>query len=303
MKKSRISLLFGAILLIILVAGLDPREVFHLLANISLPLFLAALAINLFDEIVAARILYIALGEPDIKFKDVFLSHMSGMLYSDVTPSRIGYYYTAISISKKLGTKKSFNIGVLTGIQGVVFATKAFGVLLGLAYFSYVIGETVDTNLWYAALTFPLAGFAGVLLFLYTDIPQKMLGRMPALDKMIKYVTAMQEAVKGIPKKDFGKILTLTLVIWFLVGVQWYLIAHSIGVDLSLIDAILLRPIITAIGFIPLTPNGLGVSEGGGAILFKLMGFGYAEGLSFVLLTRVNQILINGLALLDLKRS
>jgi len=301
--NKRYSLVFGILILGYLAYSLQPARIIDLLLNINPIYFIAALIINVFDEVVAARILYKLLKKPGLKFKDVFLSHISGMLYSDATPAKVGYYYTAISLSKKFGFSKSENIGVLTAIQGVVFFTKGVGCLIGLLYFSRYIGGVTSTGTISLVFLVPLVGVVGTILVLYTRLPQKLLQRLPIFQGVAGYVTSMQDAVKKLDRKDFYTILSHTLFIWFLVGVQWYLIAHAIGVDLKLVDAILLRPLITAIAFIPLTPNGLGLAEGGGAILFTLIGFTAYEGLTFVLLTRLNQFIVNSIALLDLRKS
>ncbi|MFH1788983.1 MAG: lysylphosphatidylglycerol synthase transmembrane domain-containing protein [Candidatus Altiarchaeota archaeon] len=301
MNKDKIPMILGTAIIAYLIHALNPGKIISLLANIKLSFFILALAINFLDEIISAKILYALLKRPDLRFKDVFLSHISGMLYSDITPAKVGYYYTAISLSKKSDLKKTTNIGVITAIQGIVFLTKAAGCLLGIAYFSYMIGKNMDESLVYLAALVPLVGFAGTIIFFTTKIPQKLAAKLPYLHAMIENITHMQDAVKKMNKKDFQTALSLTLVIWFLVGLQWYLIAHAIGVGISLLDAIFLRPLITAIGFIPLTPNGLGLAEGGGAIIFSAIGFTAQEGLAFVLLTRINQLIVSSLGLLDLK--
>lgn len=301
MKKEKIPLIAGLAIIIYIVYTLNPGKIIAILANIKISFFLIALAINFIDELISARILYTVLKRPDISFKDVFLSHISGMLYSDVTPAKVGYYYTAISLSKKLGVKKSVNIGVITAIQGIVFFTKAVGCMIGIMYFSYVIGKSVGGNLIYFAALTPFLGFIGIIVFFSTKLPQKIAAKLPYLKGMMDAINQMQNAVKKLNKKDFQTVLTLTLLIWFLVGIQWYFIARSINIGISLLDAILLRPLITAIGFIPLTPNGLGLAEGGGALIFSAIGFTAQQGLAFVLLARINQLLVNTIGILDLK--
>lgn len=301
MKKEKIPLLAGLAIIIYIVYTLNPAKILGILTNIKISFFLIALAINFIDELISARILYTVLKRPDISFKEVFLSHILGMLYSDVTPAKVGYYYTAISLSKKLGVKKSVNIGVITAIQGIVFFTKAVGCMLGIIYFSIVIGKSMGGNLIYFAALTPLLGFIGILIFFATKLPQKIAAKLPHLKGMIDTINHMQNAVKKMNKKDFQTILASTLLIWFLVGIQWYFIARSINIGISLLDAIMLRPLITAIGFIPLTPNGLGLAEGGGALIFSAIGFTAQQGLAFVLLTRLNQLLVNTLGILDLK--
>ena len=302
MKKERITLILGVGILAYLIHTLNPKKTLEILVNTKISYFILALIINFFDELVAAKILHALIKRPDISFREVFLSHISGMLASDVTPAKIGYYYTAVSLSKKLDVKKSINMGVVTAIQGIVFLTKTIGCILGIGYFTYIIGKNISETTVLLAGIIPALGLASIIIFTYTRIPQKILSKTKVIKGIIQATTNMQDSVKKMSKKDYKTALSLTLLIWILNGIQWWILARSIGVELDLITALLMRPLITAIGFIPLTPNGLGLAEGGGAILFSAIGFTASQGLAFVMLTRINQTVINSLGLIDLRK-
>ena len=64
----------------------------------------------------------------------------------------------------------------------------------------------------------------------------------------------------------------------------------SLGIELEVYVYIILHPLITLLGFVPLTPSGLGVMEAGSAVVFYILGPGSATGLAFSILARVNSI-------------
>ena len=63
----------------------------------------------------------------------------------------------------------------------------------------------------------------------------------------------------------------------------------------------MLQPLLTSIMFIPLTPSGIGVAESGSAILFNIIGFSSAIGVTFLLLQRLSAIIVDSFGLIDLK--
>lgn len=85
-------------------------------------------------------------------------------------------------------------------------------------------------------------------------------------------------------------------------SLQWFLILVSLGVGVDFLMVLMLQPLLTTVMFIPISPGGLGVVEGGGALLFNLLGFGSESGAVFVLLVRFNSVLVDCLGLLDARR-
>jgi len=299
--RGRMPFILGVLVFLVLFAKLGPADIIEILLGVNLGFFLLALAINLVDELLAAQILRTALDNPKIPFKEVFMSHISGMLLSDVTPGRLGYYYTALSLSGKTGDSKSKSIGVVSVVQALYFFTKVVGCLIASLYFIILVGGMRESILFFTISLIPLAGLVFMILALATTLPQKIFGRIPAVAHLIGYIQNMQEAVKNVKSGQIHKMITYTTMIFILVGVQWYLLAKAIGVETGFASALMLRPLLSAIAYAP-TPGGLGFTEGGGAALFTLIGFSASQGFAFVILTRINQLTVSALGLLDLWR-
>jgi uncharacterized membrane protein YbhN (UPF0104 family) len=65
------------------------------------------------------------------------------------------------------------------------------------------------------------------------------------------------------------------------------------GAVVSIIDALLLNPLLTILSLIPITPSRLGIQEAGIIGILVLMGVSPAAGTAFVFLTRFIKIIID----------
>lgn len=99
MKKNLIGLAIGILIMILLLYGIGIDNIVSLLLKIKLEYFIAALFVYFLVEVIAALILRVVIKG---KFIGILSSHMCGMILSIPTPGRVGYYYAAYSLSKKL---------------------------------------------------------------------------------------------------------------------------------------------------------------------------------------------------------
>jgi uncharacterized protein (TIRG00374 family) len=117
----------------------------------------------------------------------------------------------------------------------------------------------------------------------------------------------MQDSRKDMNAKKISSIVLLNLVGWFLVGAQWYLLAKSLSIGINYWDAFMLQPLLSAVMFVPLTPSGLGITEGGSALLFTLILSSIpsvqakAAGVAYILLVRLNSIMVDSFGLIDMR--
>jgi uncharacterized protein (TIRG00374 family) len=82
-------------------------------------------------------------------------------------------------------------------------------------------------------------------------------------------------------------ITSLTLLSWFVKGLEWYFIGLSLNItQISFTGFFLLHPLITALSFVPITPSGIGFQEGGIAGVFYLLGVKADVSVVFALLAR-----------------
>ncbi len=298
--KYTIFFTIGVVILFYLFSNIGFTRVYNLLSQIKIGYFFLAGFFYFIAEIIAAIAIKIAL-KGKMRLKEVFLSHLAGMLVSGVTPGRVGYYYTALSLSKKSQNSAFGNAGVLTLIQGMNFLAKVILCLFSLVYFSSFI---IDLR-FYSWLTLvsilPVIFVVGIILVLYTDFLNKILAKFKIFHKAVQYIEAMQKASKEIEKKRMLKIVLLGFIGWPVASMQWFFIGTSLGLEIPFVNALMLQPLVTTLMFIPLAPAGLGFAEGGSVLLFKIVGYTTAAGAVFLILVRLNCILVDSLGLMDVK--
>ncbi|RLI89958.1 MAG: hypothetical protein DRO62_00485 [Candidatus Altiarchaeales archaeon] len=300
-KKNLITFGTGILILIYIVYTLEPHEVLNALLSARPEYFLLAGLFYFLNDVVAALSLKI-ITSPKISLPELIISHMCGMFYSNATPGRIGYYYTAFSISKKTETSRSGNIGILTLFQGINFLIKVFLCIMALIYFSSFIVDTESRVYLLLVSLSPILGVFLIVLALYTNILNKILIKIPILRNSIRYITPMQDAVRGVDKEKILKLVILSLFGWIFMSAQWFFLAISMDLENFIyLTALMLQPLLTTIMFVPISPSGLGLAEGGSALLFKVVGLTPANGVAFMLLVRINSIFIDFFGIIDMK--
>jgi len=299
-KKNLIAFGIGILILVYIVYALEPRKILDALLGTRLEYFLLAGLFYFLNEVMAGLSLKIIIS-PHISLPEAIISHMCGMFYSNATPGRVGYYYTAFSISKKTETSRSGNIGILTLFQGINFLIKVFLCILAVVYFSSFIMDTKSQTYLLLVSLFPILGVFLIFLALYTNIFNRLLVKIPILKNFIKYITLMQDAVRGVEKEKILKLIILVLFGWVFMSAQWFLLAVSINLNIGYLTALMLQPLLTTVMFVPISPSGLGLAEGGSALLFKTVGLTLANGVAFMLLVRINSIFVDFFGIIDMK--
>lgn len=92
------------------------------------------------------------------------------------------------------------------------------------------------------------------------------------MGKLEEYKESSQKNRRAIPE-----IIGLTLACWILKGFEWYFLSLALGITLGLSPVLtwlaffLIHPLVTALGFVPITPAGAGVQEFGIVGIFGLL--------------------------------
>ncbi len=294
--KRALSVVIGLVILAALILSLGPSEVASLLITVNPIYFVAALLVFLVNELVATYKLSLVYHLP---FKELFFSHLGGMFYTYVTPARSGYLYTAYSAARKSRSSVSEKAGYLILFQGITLVLKVALILLSLIYFSLLITRIM--NLVVLSVVFILILAAAIFLTLYTQLPILVLKKIPG--KIHKYVSAMQACRKALSKRLYLYFILIDLLSWLLLGLQWYFVASSLNLPIGFLTALFLQPLLTTIMFVPVSPSGLGIAEGGSALIFQFLGFSLTAGLTFLLLTRINSLTVDMFGISDLPRT
>lgn len=295
MKKQLISLAMGLIILGLLIWSINPKKFFELIKTTKIEYFLLAGVFYFAQDLFQMLKLKIVFKKS--KPLKLFFSHMSGMLFSNITPARAGYFYTVYSLSKRGIGSVDKNTGSIIWLQGIMVLIKIF--CLGSAFFYLSLSIKIPVYLLLAFI--PLVGLVVIsFIILYTKMPNKILKKIPLVNKAVKYLDRIQEAIKHLKVSDIAWIIVFDLIAWVLLGFQVFLISKSIGLDIGYLLSLFLHPVLTAIMLIPISPGGLGFTEGGNMLIFKLLGYPSISAVALVVLMRANSITVDSIGLIDL---
>jgi hypothetical protein len=255
-------------------------SLYNAFVNIKLEYLLLAFAayfgINLLFTVRLRRVL----GKEGIKtsFGKTLLAQYAGMLTSDVTPGRSGYILTPVYLRDQ-GVPTSKSLSAILGIQTIEFLVKVVG---GVGAVIFLVG-TVRLESWelgIAALGIGLMATGAILLAalswsqrvinLFNKIANsRFLKRFTGglMGKLEEYKDSARKTRRAIPE-----IVLLTLMCWILKGFEWYFLGLALGItQIPWIGFFLLHPLVTALGFVPITPAGAGVQEFGIVGIFGLL--------------------------------
>jgi uncharacterized protein (TIRG00374 family) len=305
MKKLHllIQIVIGISIITFILIKLDINQLFLVLKKTDMTYFIMACFSYLFlNLLLAMRLSYLLkkIGHK-IRFKNVFLSHMAGMIIGDITPGRSGYFLTPTILKKKGGIPITEGMACIFAPQGIEFILKVGGAIAAIIYLS-LYSNIEENTIIYAGIGSAILLIVGILMLMISwnneRMTSKFLGKIPFLNKFTENLSSFKD--RSILIRDsLNIILLLYFVGWIFAALQWYLLGKAIGINnISLFAFFLLHPLITILMFVPLTPAGFGLMEWVIILVFSLFGISSALGMAFSVLVRVS---ILGVDLIGLK--
>ena len=131
-----------------------------------------------------------------MKLKDVFLSHMGGMIIGDVTPGRSGYFLTPLILRKKAGVPITEGMACIFAPQGIEFILKVAGAIAAIIYLSFYLN--IEKNfIIYAGIGSVILLVVGILMLLISwnneKMTSKFLVKIPFLNKFTKNLSSFKD--------------------------------------------------------------------------------------------------------------
>ncbi len=265
--------------------------------------FAAYFGINV---LFAIRLVRVLKGEGlKLSFGKTLLAQYAGMLSSDITPGRSGYFLTPVYLrDQNVPTSKSLSgiLGIQTieflakvagGVGAVIFLVEVvppkswelFGSLAGVNLGLLIAGLGIALMLTGALVLGAFTWSRRAMLFFDCVANSRFLKRFTGglMGKLEEYKDSAQKTRRAVPE-----IILITMACWVLKGFEWYFIGYALGItQIPWIGYFLIHPLVTALAFVPLTPAGVGVQEFGVVGIFTLLGVSSAPAGVFALLSRV----------------
>lgn len=247
-------------------------------------------------------------------FKNIVSAHFAGMLASDFTPARSGYFATALALARH-GTTVAQGVAAILAPQIFDFLLK---VVVGGSMLAYVAGREISGQ---SSLVASMIGIGAVALMLLLAVmlvfSKKFLLLFKPVFAMVPFggkAFNMLESMQGHSmhvKTRWVEILALLALTWTLKGLEWMFLAKAIGISVDfpygeLAFFMFLQPLVTILQFVPFpTAAGSGLSEAGAIGILFLFGISAPVAAAFAILTRgmtaiVDVIGIREVARLDL---
>ncbi|OFV68188.1 MAG: protein belonging to Lysylphosphatidylglycerol synthetase/UPF0104 [Candidatus Syntrophoarchaeum caldarius] len=294
MRKRVVQIVFGIIIITFILFKLGPGEIYESLTQVKLRYFiLAGCAYLTYNTFMAIRLRYLmkVISKENLPYRDVFFSHMGGMIASDVTPARSGYFLTPIFLKRK-GENLTVTGGMaaILAPQGIEFILKVIGSLLGIVLLISNIDNAIIKPLLGAGAIFLLLGI-GILIFLWSseESSLKIIAKIPLMKRFLNEFSHLKEESFKI-RSEIPFILLLHMIGWVCVALQWMFLGRALGIELSFLTYFLLHPLLSLLAFVPLTPAGFGLMEGGTTGIFTLLGIDPATAFAFSILVRINTV-------------
>lgn len=303
MKRLRVLFLFlGFLLLGVLIFRMGPRQIFSYLSAIGWR-FLLVIGVALCWQVgnTVAWGLAFQRGET-LRFRHLFVAKLGGDAISHVTPllSLGGEFVKPYLIRRHVSLPASFASIVITktvhAVTGVIYALVG----VGLALFFFKLPPSV----W--ATTAGVLGAGGVLI-LWLFVQQRRNPFSTLLETLIRAgvktgspegrlqsAAEMDARIATYYRQERARLAAAVMIYcmsWTFGVVETWLIVHLLGEPISFGTAFFLTSlssVINATFFF--VPGGVGVSEGGQALLFGLLGLPLTLGLAVGIIKRIRKL-------------
>jgi len=239
----------------------------------------------------------------NIPVLSIIKSNLAGMIASDFTPARSGYFFTSFSLTSKDKVPIHDSLLTIFGPQLFDFIIKAVSlVIILLLIFNNVPG--LHNNLLLVLVSvlgiFGVIGFLGALLFVPRLLKKFSFMKQIPFGKWFYSLFSMMGENAHKLLKIKGKIVLITVVSWMFKGLEWFLVSRALGITifdggiLQYLFIMIFQASITLIQFLPLpTIAGGGASEFGFSGVLFLFGISIEAGIAFALITRMTMIIID----------
>jgi len=273
-KIQIIPILISFALLGMLVYVSDVNEIISVLSNTNFFFIFLGLSIWPINSVLrAARWRYILKKSGiEIPFKSAYKVYLAGEFVSNITPAKVGDPIRNVILKKVEGkdfglslsatiVERIFDVLTVTIISFIgVFLLSAVlsGVIEWLILSALIIGIGVIFVIVVLRSKSLLKKILKILIKLFSFIPQvKKLEK-----KILKFADDLHSTFVMFKDKKMWLVTFLwTNVIWILEGIILFIAFVALGLEVTLLSAIVIVPLSAIVGVLFILPGGLGPSE------------------------------------------
>lgn len=264
----------------------DADEVWRRMVSADLSLIGVAVLINFANihlkvlrwrALLAARGIHYPLGR-------AWGAFLSSLYVGMLTPGRVGDVLRIQYLRHDEDTPYAEGLASVVMDRLCDLYVLGFMVAAAIARFSSVVVGDLATIAWLGVGAVVVAP----IVLLVPGLAEKTMGVIYSrVAKDSSGLDRFLAALRGYLGRGLIAAVPLSVLAILLTFVQGWLIARSVGLDLSYVDVAALLAIGNLLGLLPVSISGVGVREAFYAVIFPSLGFSASDGVGFGLLVFV----------------
>jgi glycosyltransferase 2 family protein len=263
----------------------DRREMLRVVLAASPVPLLVAVALNVVNIHLKVVRWDVILRTRGIHYpqRRAWASFLTSLYVGLLTPGRLGDVLRAQYLRHDLGVPYAEGIASVVVDRLCDLWVLAAFVAVGISRYAPVLDPRLTAVTWAGVAVTAIGPF----FLLVPGVAEPVLTRAftkLSPEKGGASVARFLEAVRANVGRPLLVTLPLTAVTFGVNYGQGWLIAHAMGLPMSLYDATCLLAIASLLGLLPISVSGVGVREGFFSLAFPMLGFAPADGVAFGLL-------------------
>ena len=202
-----------------------------------------------------------------------------GYLGNNVLPARAGDALRVVLVAPRAQTDARTAIGTLVAerlcdvlVLGLLFALLAYGLFSGTG---------IDLGGRFELVAIVIAG-----ALLLGALAAALLHYHGRLRPVLRFLAPMVAATRNLRGRHGAEVLVLTLVVWAVEGVVWWLTALSAGLEIDFVEALYLLALSSMLVLIPAGPGYAGTMDAAILIGARALRTSGSAAVTYLLLLR-----------------
>jgi len=286
--------IIGIGIFIYILIKIDVTKVFEEIKNVNIYLFSIAVILT-FLSLITQMLKWFILAKSqgmNIPIMKAFKINIISYFYGFITPAKVGNIVRANYLKEYSGGDSS--LGVTNFIIDKILDLLSLVIIVVI--FSFSFKNIISKNYFYISLLFFIIFIVCIFIFKDKERSKKILRSIYIylIPKKIKGVlkNSFYSFYKHLPqKKYFILFLLMNMINWIVIYLSIFFIGLSLGIQISFLKFLVIFPIATLVGYIPITISGIGTRE---VVLISLMGIFGIESSKVISMSILN-ILIGGM--------
>jgi uncharacterized protein (TIRG00374 family) len=210
---------------------------------------------------------------------DTYALVCAGYAGNNLLPARAGDALRVVLVAPRARTDARTAIGTLVAerlcdviVLGALFAFLAYGLFSGAG---------VDL-----AGRFELVAIVAAAAIVLGSLAAALLHYHGHLRPLLRFLAPMAAATRNLRGRHGAEVLVLTLVVWALEGLVWWLTAEAAGLGISFVEGLYLLALSSMFVMIPAGPGYAGTMDAAVIVGARALKVGGSAAVTYLLLLR-----------------